>query len=220
MLDATPRDGQRFSRAVREVLQREVTWVMWKKGGKDFGECVTAYTLQLFNARTSQSYGSNLRILCLLRSMFAVARPSFPFSHPPSPTAYKHTPATHWNRQTFTRLSCCFVAVVPGKEADAGASLGPTAAAAAKKLPVSTSCIDWTKPPVPPLVEAVAKARQDAAKAQEQQASRVTEGLQKLRELNTMGRMYDTMGEPPEEKPEFKRRKAVSAALCMNSCLP
>jgi hypothetical protein len=38
VLDATPRDGSKFSRAVREVLAREVTWVMWKKGGKDFGE--------------------------------------------------------------------------------------------------------------------------------------------------------------------------------------
>jgi hypothetical protein len=38
VLDATPRDGVKFSRAVREVLAREVTWVMWKKGGKDFGE--------------------------------------------------------------------------------------------------------------------------------------------------------------------------------------
>jgi hypothetical protein len=38
VLNATPRDGAKFSRAVREVLVREVTWVMWKKGGKDFGE--------------------------------------------------------------------------------------------------------------------------------------------------------------------------------------
>lgn len=38
VLEATPRDGAKFCRAVREVLAREVTWVLWKKGGKDFGE--------------------------------------------------------------------------------------------------------------------------------------------------------------------------------------
>ncbi|KAF6258624.1 hypothetical protein COO60DRAFT_1103021 [Scenedesmus sp. NREL 46B-D3] len=36
VLEATPRDGAKLGRAVREILAREVTWVMWKKGGKDF----------------------------------------------------------------------------------------------------------------------------------------------------------------------------------------
>lgn len=39
MLDATPERGKDFSRAVRDVLDRESTWVEWKKGGKGFSEC-------------------------------------------------------------------------------------------------------------------------------------------------------------------------------------
>lgn len=38
VLDATPARGKDFSRAVRDILERESTWVEWKKGGKGFGE--------------------------------------------------------------------------------------------------------------------------------------------------------------------------------------
>jgi len=38
VLEASPRNGKEFCRAVREVFERETTWVGWKRGGKDFGE--------------------------------------------------------------------------------------------------------------------------------------------------------------------------------------
>lgn len=34
LLEATPKDGPAFAAAVRELLQRETSWVEWKKGGK------------------------------------------------------------------------------------------------------------------------------------------------------------------------------------------
>jgi hypothetical protein len=51
VLEATPRDGAKFCRAVREVLAREVTWVMWKKGGKDFGEWLTVHDVVLCESK-------------------------------------------------------------------------------------------------------------------------------------------------------------------------
>jgi hypothetical protein len=37
LLEATPKDGKEFCKAVREVLRRETSWVEWKKG-KNLGE--------------------------------------------------------------------------------------------------------------------------------------------------------------------------------------
>lgn len=37
VLELTPRNGKEFCRAIREVLERETTWVSWKKGGAAFG---------------------------------------------------------------------------------------------------------------------------------------------------------------------------------------
>lgn len=37
LLEATPKDGKEFAKAVREVLRRETSWVDWKKG-KNLGE--------------------------------------------------------------------------------------------------------------------------------------------------------------------------------------
>jgi hypothetical protein len=42
VLDATPARGKDFSRAVRDILEREGSWVEWKKGGKGFGELSAA----------------------------------------------------------------------------------------------------------------------------------------------------------------------------------
>lgn len=39
VLELTPRSGKEFCRAIREVLERETTWVSWKKGSGAFGEC-------------------------------------------------------------------------------------------------------------------------------------------------------------------------------------
>jgi hypothetical protein len=41
LLEATPKDGKEFAKAVREVLQRETSWVEWKKG-KNLGECCSS----------------------------------------------------------------------------------------------------------------------------------------------------------------------------------
>lgn len=37
VLELTPRNGKEFCRAVKDVLEREITWVSWKKGGAAFG---------------------------------------------------------------------------------------------------------------------------------------------------------------------------------------
>eukprot|EP00878_Enallax_costatus_P014700 GHUV01015376.1.p1 GENE.GHUV01015376.1~~GHUV01015376.1.p1 ORF type:complete len:684 (+),score=141.22 GHUV01015376.1:514-2565(+) len=36
VLETTPRSGKEFCRAIKEVLERETTWVAWKKGGPAF----------------------------------------------------------------------------------------------------------------------------------------------------------------------------------------
>ncbi|KAF8055936.1 hypothetical protein HT031_006575 [Scenedesmus sp. PABB004] len=125
-LEATPPAGAAFARAVRGVLEREATWVAWKKGGRDF--------------------------------------------------------------------------VVPGKDFDA------PAAAAKKPAPAATNCLDWSKPPVASLADALAKAEAEAAAKAEQKQKDTAEGLALKLEVERSGRQYDNMGEPPE-RPDVKRRR-------------
>ncbi|WIA41510.1 hypothetical protein OEZ86_008881 [Tetradesmus obliquus] len=130
VLEATPRDGAKFCRAVREVLAREVTWVLWKKGGKDL--------------------------------------------------------------------------VVPGKEppAAAAAAAGP----AGKKPPVPTNCIEWSKPPVPSIAEAVAAAQKASARQAAQKRQRYEDGLSTLQQIADARRTYDNNGEPFEAPYKMRRR--------------
>lgn len=98
-------------------------------------------------------------------------------------------------------------AVVPGKEppAAAAAAAGP----AGKKPPVPTNCIEWSKPPVPSIAEAVAAAQKASARQAAQKRQRYEDGLSTLQQIADARRTYDNNGEP-FEAPYKMRRRAVS----------
>jgi hypothetical protein len=95
--------------------------------------------------------------------------------------------------------------VVPGKDTPAAAA----AAGPASKKPAITNCIDWSKPPVASITDAVAAAQKAAARQASQKRQRYEDGLATLQQIVDARRTYDNNGEP-FEAPHKMRRRAVS----------
>jgi hypothetical protein len=103
-------------------------------------------------------------------------------------------------------LPFCVRAVVPGKDTPAAAA----AAAPASKKPAITNCIDWSKPLVASITDAVAAAQKAAARQAAQKRQRYEDGLATLQQIADARRTYDNNGEP-FEAPHKMRRRAVSS---------
>jgi hypothetical protein len=103
--------------------------------------------------------------------------------------------------------------VVPGRDGPAAAA----AAAPASKKPPITNCIDWSKPPVASIPDAVAAAQKAAARQAAQKRQRYEDGLATLQQIADARRTYDNNGEP-FEAPHKMRRRAVSSGRCGHVC--